>query len=51
LETSSTAEIGVGSSFSEYFKGEIPILKIYNAELGANQIASNYNSLKKRFNM
>jgi hypothetical protein len=51
LETSPTAEIGVGSSFSEYFKGEIPILKIYNAELGANQIASNYNSLKKRFNM
>jgi hypothetical protein len=49
LETSPTAEIGVGSSFSQYFKGEIPILKIYNRALTAEEILQNYNATKSRF--
>lgn len=34
-----------------YFSGEIPVVKIYNKALTAEDIANNYNTLKKRFNI
>ena len=33
------------------FSGEIPVLKIYNKALTAEEVANNYNILKKRFNI
>jgi hypothetical protein len=33
------------------FNGEIPIVKLYNAALDANQVKQNYNQYKSRFNL
>ena len=36
---------------SQRFPGEIPVAKIYNRTLSAEEVANNYNVLKKRFNI
>jgi hypothetical protein len=36
---------------SGYFKGEIPVMKVYDAILTETEIKSNYNAYKNRFNI
>jgi hypothetical protein len=45
-----TSYIGWGAG-SEYTGGEIPIAKIYNKALTAEEIKSNFNAIKGRFNI
>ena len=51
----STAEMAIGawhgSTSSQRFTGEIPVVKLYNRALTSNEIQQNFNSYKKRFNL
>jgi len=39
------------SPYSEYFQGELPIMKIYNRALTADEVQRNFNAVKSRFNI
>ena len=50
LEYTNAGEILIGyRAGSEYWKGEIPILKVHNKALSAEEVKQNYNAYKKRF--
>jgi hypothetical protein len=50
-----TAEMAIGAWYDTYgsqrFTGEIPIVKLYNRALTAQEVQSNYNAIKGRFNI
>lgn len=41
----------IGRQGSTYLSGEVPVLKIYNQALSADEIKSNFNAYKNRFNI
>ena len=53
--TLGTAEMAIGawygSTSSQRFTGEIPVVKLYNRALTADEVARNYNAIKSRFNI
>ena len=52
LNYTNAAEILVGyRANAEYWKGNIPVLKVYDVALSTAQITQNYNAYKKRFNL
>jgi hypothetical protein len=36
---------------TDHLNGELPIVKLYNIALSANQVKQNYNQYKSRFNL
>lgn len=44
-----SARIGSRTNGSYYFKGELPLVKIYSRALTADEVAQNYNAIKNRF--
>jgi hypothetical protein len=50
-QTNNTLYIGSYDGSSNYFKGDIPVARIYNRALSSNEVAQNFNSYKKRFNI
>jgi hypothetical protein len=52
LEYTNAGEILIGyRTSSEYWKGEIPIFKVYNKALTATEVKQNYNAYKNRFDI
>tara|TARA_R100000908_G_scaffold53187_1_gene28492 strand:+ start:889 stop:2202 length:1314 start_codon:yes stop_codon:yes gene_type:complete len=52
LNYTNAAEILVGyRANAEYWKGDIPVLKVYDVALSTTQITQNYNAYKNRFNL
>ena len=52
LEYTNVGEILIGyRAGSEYWKGDIPIFKVYNKTLSAQEVKENYNALKSRFEL
>jgi hypothetical protein len=52
LEYTNAGEILVGyRANSEYWKGDIPIFKVYNRALAAEEVKENYNAIKSRFGL
>ena len=49
-ENSTNVYIGRDAA-SNYFPGEIPYVRIYNKPLTAEEVQSNYNSIKSRYNI
>ena len=50
LEYTNAGEILIGyRASSEYWKGDIPIFKVYDKALSAEQVKNNFNGIKKRF--
>ena len=51
----STAEMAIGAWSGTYssqrFTGEIPVVKLYNRALTADEVARNFNAIKSRFNI
>ena len=43
--------IGGDTGTSRQFNGQIPVVKIYNRALTASEIKSNFNAIKRRFNI
>jgi hypothetical protein len=50
-QTSNSLYIGSYNGSSNYFKGEIPVSKIYNRALSASEISQHYYSYKTRFGL
>jgi hypothetical protein len=46
-----TINIGRNASNSQYFNGKIPMMKIYNRALTADEVRNNYRHYKTRFNI
>jgi hypothetical protein len=53
IQTFGDANLGRGFSLAgdRYFLGSLPLFKIYNMPLSADQIKQNYNQYKSRFNL
>ena len=51
VAASSDNYIGRQGSSGTYLSGEVPVLKIYNQALSADEIKRNYNAYKNRFNI
>ena len=52
LEYTNAGEILIGyRANSEYWKGDIPIFKVYNSALSAEEVKQNYNAYKNRFDI
>ena len=52
ISSSHTAELIIGRTYPSYFlSSTIPVVKVYNTELTADNISSNYKAYKKRFNI
>ena len=52
LDYTSAGEILLGyRTASEYWKGNIPVFKVYETALSASEIKQNYNAYKNRFNI
>jgi hypothetical protein len=51
VAASSDNYIGRQSSSGTYLLGEVPVLKIYNQALSADELKQNYNAYKNRFNI
>jgi hypothetical protein len=52
VQTFADANLGRGFYFdNRYFAGTLPIFKIYNIALSANQVKQNYQQYKTRFNL
>ena len=52
LEYTNAGEILVGyRAASEYWKGDIPIFRVYNNALSAQEVKENYDAIKNRFNI
>jgi hypothetical protein len=50
--SSPSVVLGTGSNpKGGFFNGEIPITKIYNVALSADQVKQNYQQYKSRFNL
>jgi hypothetical protein len=50
-QTSSTLYIGSYDGSSAYFAGQIPVAKVYNRALTANEVRNNYRHYKTRFDI
>jgi hypothetical protein len=50
-QTNNTLYVGSYDGSSNYFGGEIPVSKVYNRALTADEVARNYNAIKSRFNI
>jgi hypothetical protein len=50
-QTNNTLYIGSYDGSSNYFKGDIPVARIYNREISTLEVSQNFNSYKKRFNI
>ena len=50
---SSASNVSIGKVYSSdrFFDGNIPVLKVYNRALSADEITKNYNSYKTRFTL
>ena len=48
---SSGPRIGSRTNGAHYFKGELPVLKIYDRALSSDEVLQNYNALKSRFGL
>jgi len=48
---SSGPRIGSRTNGAYYFKGELPVFKIYDRALSADEVQQNYNAYKNRFNL
>lgn len=51
LKTRYIGRYEYNGSYGRYFNGEIPVVKMYNKALTADEVARNYNSYKKRFDI
>ena len=52
LEYTNAGEILIGyRAGSEYWKGDVPIFRVYNSALSVEQVKQNYNAYKKRFGL
>jgi hypothetical protein len=54
VQASDTANIAMeydAGSPSDYFYGEIPIVKVYDKVLSSTEVTQNYNALKSRFEL
>jgi hypothetical protein len=53
IQTFADANLGRGFSLAgdRYFIGTLPVFKIYNTSLSANQVKQNYQQYKTRFNL
>jgi len=51
INSASNVSIGKVFSTDRYFDGHIPVLKIYDRALSADEITRNYNTYKNRFNL
>ena len=51
LDWSSVWKIGQRGNNTFFFDGELPILKVHNQVLSANQVKQNYNAYKNRFDI
>jgi len=48
----SNGRIGLGhDNADDYFNGNMPIVEIYNRQLSANEIAQNFNAMRRIFNI
>jgi hypothetical protein len=47
--TNTTATLQIGRRDTNYFTGRIPVAKIYNTALTANQVVQNFNALRGRY--
>lgn len=50
-QTNNTLYIGSYDGGSNYFAGQIPVAKIYNRALTADEVQRNFNAVKSRFNI
>ena len=51
-QTPSSLRVGSNNAgSSEFFNGDIPLVKLYNRALTASEIQANYNAIKGRFNI
>ncbi len=50
-QTNNTLYIGSYDGSSNYFAGQIPVAKIYNRALSADEVQRNFNAVKSRFNI
>lgn len=48
-QTNNTLYVGSYNGASNYFAGEIPVSKLYNRALTANEVATNFQALRYRF--
>ena len=48
---STSLKFGGNGTTSRVLNGEIPVARVYNRELSADEILQNFNSLKNRFNI
>jgi hypothetical protein len=46
-----TSDFLIGYAGADYFNGQIPVAKIYNQALTADQVQRNFNAVKSRFNI
>ena len=51
LDWSSVWKIGQRGNNTFFFDGELPILKVHNQVLSANEVKQNYNAYKNRFGL
>ena len=50
-QTNNTLHVGSYDGSSNYFGGEIPVAKVYNRALTADEVTRNFNAIKSRFNI
>lgn len=51
LDWTGTWRVGQRGNNTFFYQGELPVLKVYNRALSANEIQQNYNAYKSRFNI
>jgi hypothetical protein len=50
-QTNNTLYIGSYDGSSNYFRGDIPVARIYNRGISSLEVSQNFNSYKRRFNI
>ena len=51
LDWTSTWRVGQRGNNTNFYQGELPVLKVYNRVLSADEIQQNYNAYKNRFDI
>jgi hypothetical protein len=51
LNWTSTWRVGQRGNNTFFYQGELPVLKVYNRALSAQEVQQNYNAYKNRFNL
>ena len=51
LDWTSTWRVGQRGNNTYFYQGELPVLKVYNRALSADEVQQNYKAYKNRFNI